>query len=348
MRNAKLEIEVFMREVIVGLDLGHSAVKMTFDGKGTVNRHIFPALSAPAIQIRNETEAKLAAEETVSVNGRNFFVGKTAALQGKTGLSSGLSENWIASDEHSALIAMAKKVVDKEGAIGKRVYILGLPVVHFESQREQLKKIAEQQLGKDCEIRILPQPMGAYQALMLNRNGSINKNRSFVNESWGVVDVGYYSTDFILMMEGRWVESSSGGCGGVRMATEHLQKILEGKGIQRDLVDMEKALRDGNIRHFGKQIDLSKEIKESTDLVAAKVVDMANQLMGAHVHSLDGVLIAGGGAEIILSALKERWPHVITLDDDHSDKNHKGSRYVVSEGYYRWGRNALMLRQISK
>lgn len=337
-----------MRDVVIGLDVGHSAVKMTFDSKGTISRHLFPSLSSPTIQIRNEAEAKIAAEETVNVNGRNYFVGKTAALQGKSGLSSGLSANWISSDEHAALIAMAKKIVDKQGALGKRIYVLGLPVIHFESQKNELKKVAETQLGKDCEIRVLPQPMGVYQALMLNRNGSINKNRSYVNESWGVVDVGYYSTDFILMMEGRWVESSSGGCGGVRMATEHLQKTLEAKGIQRDLVDMEKALREGSIRHFGKTVDLTKDIQEATDLVASKVVDMANQLMGTHVHALDGVLIAGGGAEIILKALKERWPHVQTLADDHNEKDFKGSRFVVSEGFYRWGRNTVMLRQISK
>jgi plasmid segregation protein ParM len=336
-----------MKDIIVGLDLGHSAVKMTFDGKsGTVDRFIFPSLAAPAIQIRNEAEAKIAADETIAINGRNFFVGNTAAIQGRAGLSNGLTSEWISSDEHSALIAMAKRVVDKSGVDGLRLYVLGLPVVHFETHKDILKEKATQQLGNNCEIRVIPQPIGGYQAHMLNRNGAINKERSFSDESWGVIDVGYYSTDFILMMQGRWVESSSGGCGGVRMAAEHMQRLLEAKGIQRDLVDVEKGLREGFIRHFGDKMDLSKEISEATELVASKVIDMATQLMSSHVHSLDGVLVTGGGADIIFSTMKSRWPHVKLIEDSHNNPKIQGSRFIVSEGYYRWGRNVNLLRQL--
>jgi plasmid segregation protein ParM len=336
-----------MKEIVVGLDLGHSAVKMTFDGKGSsVDRFIFPSLASPAIQIRNEAEAKIASEETININGRNFFVGNTAAIQGKTGLSNGLTSEWITSDEHSALIAMAKRVVDNNTTDGRRLYVLGLPVVHFETHKDVLRDKASKQLGGDCEIRVIPQPIGGYQAHMLNRTGAINKDRSFSEESWGVIDVGYYSTDFILMMQGRWVESSSGGCGGVRMAAEHMQRLLEAKGIQRDLVDVEKGLREGFIRHFGEKVDLSKEISEATDLVASKVIDMATQLMSSHVHSLDGVLVTGGGADIIFSTMKQRWPHVKLIEDVHNNIKMQGSRFIVSEGYYRWGRNVNLLRQI--
>lgn len=342
-----MNMTVSDREVVIGLDLGHSAVKMTFDGRmGTIERAMFPSLASPAIQIRNETEAKIASEETVTVRGKPFFVGQTAALQGKASLSNGLTSDWINSDEHAALLAMAHRIVDKHSAAGKRIFVLGLPVNQFETHKDQLRKIASTILGEDAEIRVMPQPMGGYQAHMLNRAGMVQAGRSMTEESWGVVDVGYYSTDFILIMGGRWVEAASGGCGGVRMAAEHLQRILDAQGIQRDLVDTEKALRDGYIRHYGRRIDLQKEIREAADVVASKVMDMAAQLMSPYVHSLDGVLVTGGGAGMVLPALQERWPHARLIDDEHFHPTLSGSRFLVSEGYYRWGRNMVLLRMV--
>lgn len=335
-----------MRDVVVGLDLGHSAVKMTFDGRAGVERFMFPSLASPAIQIRNEAEARLAAEETVTVRGRSFFVGQTAALQGKAALSTGLTADWIESDEHGALLAMARRVVDKQAPEGRRLYVLGLPVQQFETHREKLKKHAAEHLG-DVEIRVMPQPMGGYQSHMLNRSGVVQVGRSLAEESWGIVDVGYYSTDFILIMGGRWIEAASGGCGGVRMAAEHLQRLLDARGIQRDLVDTEKALRDGFIRHYGERIDLKKEMAEAAEVVASKVGDMAAQLMAPYVHALDGVLVTGGGAGMVLPALKSRWPHARLIEDEHVHPTFSGPRFLVSEGYYRWGRNALLLRMVS-
>lgn len=336
----------FVKELVIGLDVGHSAVKMTFDGQSGVERHIFPSLAVPAIQIRNEAEAAIAQKDTVSVDGRNYFVGQTAIIQGKASLSNGLTNSWISSDEHSALLVMAKKIIDERSSSGKHLYVLGLPIIQFESHKGILKDIAQKHFGLTSEIRVIPQPIGGYQAHMLNRVGAVNGGRSLVDESWGVIDVGYYSTDFILMMNGRWVETASGGCGGVRMATEHLQKLLEAREIQRDLVDVEKALREGFVRHFGEKVDLTKEIQEATQLVASKVLDMATQLMSSHVHALDGVLVTGGGSQIIIDSLKQRWPHARLIDDDHPHKDHKGSRFIVSEGYYRWGKNVQLLRQL--
>jgi len=340
--------EMGMRDVVIGLDVGHSAGKITFDGRAGVDRSMFLSLAAPAVQIRNEAEARIAAQETVVVRGRPYFVGHTAALQGKAALSSGLSADWINSDEHAALLAMGKRIVDERAADGRRIFVLGLPVQQFDNHQVALRRVAQEHLGEDAEIRIMPQPMGGYQAHMLNRNGIVQVGRSMGNESWAIIDVGYYSTDFILIMGGRWVEAASGGCGGVRMAAEHLQRLMEARGIQRDLVDTEKALRERFVRHYGERIDISREVIEAADLVATKVGDMAAQLMSTYVQSLDGVLVTGGGADMVLPSLQQRWPHARAIHDDHSNPVMSGSRFLVSEGYYRFGRSTAILRMAGR
>lgn len=136
-----------MRDVVIGLDLGHSAVKMTFDRPDGVERALVPSLACPAIQIRNETEAVRARYETVQVKGRAYFVGETAALQGKSTLASGLTADWVDSDEHRALLAYARQIVDWRAAKGPRRYVLGLPVAQYETDRDHLKAVTSDYLG---------------------------------------------------------------------------------------------------------------------------------------------------------------------------------------------------------
>jgi plasmid segregation protein ParM len=135
------------------------------------------------------------------------------------------------------------------------------------------------------------------------------------------------------------------------MAAEHLQRLIEKDGIQRDLVDAEKALRDGFIRHFGQRIPLEEKIMEAQSVVSSKVSDMAAQLMSHYVQSIDGVIVTGGGASLVFDTLKARWPHTQLVNDRHQDGKPaaqlSGSRFVVSEGFYRYGRSLNLIRNMT-
>ena len=147
---------------VIGLDVGHSAVKMTYDAQGFVQRYMFPAIAAPAIQITNQEEAERAAKETVTVRNRDFFVGTTAAIQARGSVSAGLSREWLHSAEHMALIAHAKQVA-YDDSFDHLVVILGLPITEYAARRESLEKIAMDVFGENIQTRVLPQPMGTYQ-----------------------------------------------------------------------------------------------------------------------------------------------------------------------------------------
>lgn len=334
-----------MHANVVGLDLGHSAVKLTFDTPAGVRRLQFPALACAALPVRDPAEAALAARETVRVNGRDYFVGETAAVQGKAVLATGLTGEWIASDAHAALMAQARRLVDQAAGAGPKVWVLGLPVAQYQSAQATLRQVAAAQLGACEALVILPQPLGGYYAHLLDRRGWPQPGRAMTRESWAVIDVGYYSTDIVLLQRGRWVEAASGGCAGVRLAVEFLQRQLEGQGIVLDLIDTEAALCSGQLRHYGQLLDLRAPITAAGALVADKVSDLAGQLLASYVQGLDGVLIVGGGAELVHPALQAQWPHVRLLVDPHPDPAHRGPRYSVSEGYYRHGHSRRHLAQ---
>ncbi|MBK5969505.1 MULTISPECIES: ParM/StbA family protein [Thiorhodovibrio] len=334
-----------MYQSVIGLDIGHSAVKLSFDTPEGVRRAQFSALACTALPLRDPGEAALAARETVTIKGRDYFVGETAAVQGKAVLANGLTGEWIASDAHAALMAQARRLVEAAAGVGPHVWVLGLPVAQYQSAQPALRQVAGEQLGAAADLFILPQPLGGYYAHLLDRHGLPQPGRAMTQESWAVIDVGYYSTDIVLLHKGRWVEAASGGCAGVRLAVEYLQRQLDGQGINLDLIDAETALRTARLRHFGQSIDLHAHIATASAVVAEKVIDLAGQLLASYVQGLDGVLVIGGGADLVLPALKAQWPHARGVEDAHHEPAFSGPRYSVSEGYYRHGRNRLLLAQ---
>lgn len=338
-----------MYETVVGLDLGHSAIKMTFDGRNGVTRTLTPSVACTAIALNNEVEAEAARRETVSVGDRDFFVGDTALLQGRGKISTGLSADWIETPEHAALLRYGKKMVDEQAGDGRRLYVLGLPIRQYGAAgKQRLRTLAAEtlELEREEDVHVVPQPMGGYYAFMFDRNGLPQSGRSLMEESWAVIDVGYYSSDFVLLVEGHWIEQACDGCDGVRVAAEELQRLVTTElGVDVSLLAAEKALTKGTIRRRGKVIDIKPFIERAGQEVATQVADMAKRLLEPYIDEIDGVLIIGGGADLVLPELKRRWDHAQHIPDRHPHAEHSGSRFLVSEGYYRFGRHKVFIEQ---
>jgi plasmid segregation protein ParM len=158
-----------------------------------------------------------------------------------------------------------------------------------------------------------------------------------MDESWGVIEVGYYSTDFMLMQRGRWVEKASGSCAGVRVAADHLARMLAEKGLTVDLPECEEALQTRRILDFGRKTDVGHEVDQSVALVVTEVIDTATRLMEPYVRKLDGVLVAGGGAPIVHPRIQEKWPHAHMANKP---------RLAVAEGMRRFGMALLRAREL--
>lgn len=293
----------------IGLDIGHSAVKVAIsDHKGKRHSMTIPTAVCQAFRISDESESDRAAKETVRVGSVDYFIGETAVIQGGTNVTSGLSEDWVSTPEHTALMIGSYKKAQALAGVEQPKLVLGLPTHLYARQRDKLREVAMNVLGVK-DVRVVPQPMGPYFEAMFDEKGV---PASAVNEeSWGVVEIGYFTTDFMLMMNGRWVEKASGTCSGARVAAEHLQRILGEKGMTADLPECEEALRKKQIRNFTSKIDVTNEVNEAVGILTNEVIDHASRLMEPYVRKLDGVIVAGGGAGFMFEKIKERWPHAV-------------------------------------
>lgn len=293
----------------VAIDIGHSAVKVAVSDEAG-KRHIllFPTAVCKAFKISNEIEAARAAKETVRIGTTEYFVGETALIQGGATVTTGLSEDWLKTPEYSALMVHAYNEALKLADSANPSLVLGLPTHLYSRQEDKAAELAIALLS-NSDVRVIPQPMGVYFEAMISEDGS--PLAAIETESWAVIEIGYFTTDFMLMKKGRWAEKASGVCSGARVAAEHLQRILGEKNITVDLYECEEALRIKQIKNFGNKIDVSTEVNEAVSILVNEVVDTATRLMESEARKTDGFIIAGGGAGFMFSNLKERFPNAI-------------------------------------
>ncbi|MFA7523500.1 MAG: ParM/StbA family protein [Halothiobacillaceae bacterium] len=317
-----------MQRTVIGLDVGHSSVKVVAASSSGRHQFLFPSVAIPAFAISDEGEARIAAMETVAVGQRKFFVGETALVQScGQPPALGLTNDWIETPEHSALIAGAAKKLERHGLdLRNCLVVTGLPSALHTHQKARMREVVRQQI--QAEVLVAPQPFGPLQTLMLTPVGTLSSAHDMREENWAVVEIGHFTTDFLLIQSGRIVEKASGSCGGVRLAVEHMQRLLNQENIQVDHFEAEQALRERRIKYFGKALDVTEYAKQAISLIASEVMDTASRVLDPVARKLDGILIAGGGAPVIFPELSLKWPHATIANEP---------RMAIAEGFCRFG-----------
>lgn len=311
---------------VIALDLGRSAVKIAAGN----TKILFPTAVCLAVdpdRLAVGDAAAMAERDTVEVDGIRYFIGETAVRQSRDMTSEGLRDDWIESAEHKALLKGAYQAAKRQSGLDDGLLVLGLPSRLFSEQHKRLAEIAALTLHRDpSAIRVVPQAYGAYMALMLDKDAAAAPGRAPDKEAWGVIDVGYYTTDFALMDGGSWTAFAANSVGGTHRAAQTLTEAAN--NVHMKLPEAERALISRSIKNNGKVVDLGKEVKIASDRLAGEIIAAAAQAFGDHLPRLDGILVAGGGAELVAAQIKAKWPHTETLPE---------SRFSVAEGMRRFG-----------
>lgn len=318
----------------VGLDIGRSSPKIviaqTVDGAIVARQELlFPTAVCPAIQLSTDTAMQYAAHDTVMYEGNQWFVGETAILQGQDGMGSGLRDDWVRTTEHAVLavgaIEKAQRLMSSD--IKSGCIITGLPSKLYRSQRDVLKAEMKR-LFPDATIRVLPQPLGVWNTLVFDANGHQQAAFNADSTSYGVIEIGQYTTDFALIKRGVDIDHGYDSVAGMTAVAEELQRLLA--DYQVDLARATTLLEKRTLKHFGREIDVSDQVKEAAKSLTRLIHQKAQQIFGRDLGDLDGVAIAGGGAPLIGPLLEEvsGWQHI---------RIQPKPRMAVAEGLCRLG-----------
>lgn len=319
---------------VVAVDVGHSAVKLAAYAGTRVVKITVPSFVCPAFELSYAGRKERMDVETIKFDGKEYFFGETARIQGQMTNPVGTFDNWIDTPEHSVLLLGALRKAAAAGVdIDNPILVLGLPTNLFRHQKEHLKEIVGRHL-KTTRTIVMPQPVGAYQGIMLSEDGLPNAMGNTDNQTWGVIDVGYYTTDFLVIEQGHFVEDAMDSCSGMHKAAESMVRLLSHRGIAATVREAEQAMISRAIREVGGNIDVSTHVDESISKAVAEVRDTMARLMSKYARQMDGLVVAGGGAEVLFPYIQQFYKAAVLSNEP---------RFAVADGMRRFGLAARRL-----
>lgn len=299
----------------LGMDIGYSNLKLAFGDLGEASPFAtsMPAIAAPASTVANLLSAE--AEEDgirVMVNGVQWVAGLPPAAVHRQARE--LHDAYAGSDVWMAL-AGAGMLAACEDRIP--LLVAGLPVGHYgsESQREKLVGLLQ---GTHVLTRkrtvvveramVIPQPIGAYlDAVEWFDDASLILEGRIL-----VLDPGFFSVDWALIEEGRYVAQASGSSLSAmsRLIETASLSIATDHGGNPGVGRMEDAVRQGKetVRVYGETVELKPYLDAAARAVATQALTELRANLRGDSAAVDLVLLAGGGAALYAEAAKVVFP----------------------------------------
>jgi plasmid segregation protein ParM len=332
-----------LNNLAIAIDGGHSMFKVRAALSSTPDARIslqIPTIVIPAIPLTNEQTRLRAEAETVELEGRKYFFGETALRQGRTEVFTGQNANWIENTQHDVLILGAwRKVMHAIGSAPARIHlVMGLPAKYFGAQKDILRKRTIALLtprllpGQTLRVMVQSQADAPLQWLSIRGNGSLNKQRDLDSEAWGVIEIGHFTTDFALSERGSMLEYAVASCPGMHLVYDALSSAMAAERLPTALDVVETAVRTREIKLYGKPRDVGPLLDVATSGFKATVLDEADRIFGDKAAVLDGIVVGGGGAELLFNQIRDRFPNAICGDEP---------RMMVAEGFCRLGLMSL-------
>jgi plasmid segregation protein ParM len=306
---------------LVAIDIGFGFTKAS-DGSETV---VFKSIygDAPEIQFWMDLgERALTDYFHVTVDGKSCFVGDLAEQQ-STAVSFTLDQERMMAD-YARLFALTATglLLRNETAAEEPVRLVtGLPVGFYRQYHDRLRDALKgrHQITYHApdgsrslkrfqveQVQLLPQPMGSALNLLMNDAGQISE-KELARQKIGVVDIGFRTTDYMIVDRLRYVERSSRTMDtGVSKAFGIIAgRLRENSGVNVELYRLYPAVESGTIRMRGQAFSFAKIRDQIFAHLAATIVGDLERLW-ANDWDLETIVLTGGGA-------KELGPHIQAL-----------------------------------
>jgi len=205
--------------------------------------------------------------------------------------------------------------------------VTGLPV-NWYADRD---KVVEQLSGKHVvrrvngqqvvhrftvdEVLVVPQPFGSLFDVILGPEGQI-VDEGLAQGRLGVIDVGTYTTDYVLVDRLRYIERGSGTIATAMSKAYQLigRSILDTYGLELRMHQVDRAVREGQVTVFGEERSVDWLADPVLDAIAQEILAEAGTLWGDG-RDLKAILVTGGGAMALGERICRRYAHARVLPD---------------------------------
>lgn len=321
----------------IGLDVGFGYTKAMVDNKAI----LFPSVISPPVEIgfRSwwEDRSDRINHLEVTVDGKTYFVGNLALNQGRFAYAT-LDRIRTQTKEYRLLFvaAMAQFVEFPEEEFS---VVTGLPVDDFEdrdaiegtfSGRFDLTVAGRQVSFVIRNLTVIPQPCGAFMDLLFPGTQG-NLNEEYAQGLVGIVDIGYKTTDFVLMQSGEYAQKLSG-------SLKHGVSTIYQAAISRfsaayrgnwDLRSVEEALSYGVISRLGERTAINPALLDAEFAgLAGQITSWIRQRWSD--EGLHRIICTGGGSLMLEPYLAKALPGITFMEDPQQANVRgffKGARY---------------------
>ena len=315
--------------MIVGVDIGYGYTKVV----ARERQITFPSVVGKAERIRYENDLGAAShmgdgpQMAYITEEGDHFVGELALLQSRVQWT--LLDRSRVEDPSARLLFLAGLSQLVEGQRGTQSFriVTGLPVKWY-ADRE---KVVDQWAGKHVlrsvngsqavhrlsvsDLCVVPQPFGSLFDVLLDSQGQIVE-QELARGRLGVIDVGTYTTDYVLVDGLRYIERGSGTISTAMSTAYQLigRSLLDSYGLDLRMHEVDRVVRQGRVTLFGEDRAIDWLVDPVLDAVSAEILAHAGTLWGDG-RDLKTILVTGGGAMALGGRIRDRYGHARVAPD---------------------------------
>lgn len=295
---------------VVGMDIGYSNLKVAFGSVGEEPELVSkPAGAAPSEHIGQRIVSGGADEPLrVLVDGKEFVAG--CSYDRLENWARELHKDYSSTDSYRALFN-AGLLMSGISEIDR--VVTGLPTNQYfdEGLRKHLIKTmkGEHQVTPKKKIivkdvKIVPQPLGGFVDYLYQ----LGDPSQVEDASILVVDPGFFSVDWVLLINGEFKRASSGTSLDATsvILDEACLLIAKDHGGNPGRNKMENAVRSGRptVSVFGARVEIAPYLSAAAASVGHIVCSQLQASMRKEESNVDAIVMVGGGASLFEPAIK--------------------------------------------
>jgi len=315
---------------VFAVDVGYGNTKCAFRMGSDLATMMFPSLAPLRLSEAVSSFAhgvlsdrKVAA---IEIDGTVYEVGpgvERSSAYGNAGRT--LSEDFCTTPNYAALLYGA---IHFAGVNDVERLVLGLPVHSIGKYADFVRDafsgtlIFGEHKVRVGSVKVIPQPLGSLVSFSEYGGDEFDRENEHI-----VIDVGYFTTDWVVANGFTMNDARSGGVpGGASQVYKRIASLIsEARGeIVTDIEKLDKCLRMRKpFLFYNQEMDLEPYVEKSQAVVRS-TVKAIQEKVGA-TGTVRSIVLSGGGAALYESAVREAFPkNRVQLMDAPCFANAKG------------------------
>ncbi|CAB1057793.1 hypothetical protein D1BOALGB6SA_2548 [Olavius sp. associated proteobacterium Delta 1] len=304
---------------VLGIDIGFGFTKATNGNKTLIFKSLFG--DAADIQFWADFGDDTPTDHIhVTIDGKSYFIGDLAEQQSSV-LHFTLDQEKLITEFVKILsLTVAGMFQQKDASINVPINVVsGLPIGYFKQNHERFSELLSghhtvtyhahdgQETNKVIyinKVRMLPQPMGSILNLLMDDKGKII-DMDLAKEKIGVVDIGFRTTDFIILDRLRYIDRGSRTIdSGISKGFSVIaNKLREKAGVSVELYRLYRAAETGLIKMRGHGFAFAKIRDQVYSQLAGSIANEIDRLW-ADDWDIDTIILSGGGCRELAQYLQ--------------------------------------------